>query len=180
MERGRTAKLAALGLAATLGLAIAVAAGPASGQDQTDQNQKTEDRLIEDWVVRCLPASESQPRTCRMGQSAVATDGGQRLLQVVVGRFGPERLLGAVISVPIGVRLPPGIGLRVDDRKPWSFPFERCSPNGCQVRAVLSEELLQSLKAGLVGYVTFQDATGQPITINFSLKGFTAALRELQ
>ena len=44
---------------------------------------------------------------------------------------------------------------------------------------VLHEELLQSLKTGLVGRVTFQDAAGQPITVDFSLKGFTAALSEL-
>ena len=179
MERGRTGRLTSLGLAAALGLAMADAAAPASAQSEAPQNQTTEDRRIEDWVLRCLPAAESQPQACRMVQSAVASEGGQRLLQVAVGRFGPERLLGAVISVPIGVRLPPGIDLRVDDRKPWNFPFERCSPNSCQVRAVLHEELLQSLKAGLVGRVTFQDAAGQPITVDFSLKGFTAALREL-
>jgi invasion protein IalB len=185
MERGWTRTRAspglvvALGLAAVLCLAATAASNPASAQSQPAQNQTTEDRRIEDWVLRCLPAAESQPRTCRMVQSAVASEGGQRLLRVVVGRFGPERLLGAIISVPIGVRLPPGIGLRVDDRKPWRFPFERCSPSSCQVRALLHEELLQSLKAGLVGHVTFQDAAGQPITVDFSLKGFTAALGEL-
>ncbi len=89
------------------------------------------------------------------------------------------RLVGAIISLPIGVRLPPGISLWADDRKPWKFPFERCTPDGCQVRALLHEELLQSLKTGLVGRVTFQDAAGQPITVDFSLKGFTAALSEL-
>ena len=179
MGRRRTSRLASLGLAAALGLAMAGAAAPASAQSEAPQNKTTEDRRIEDWVLRCLPATESQPRTCRMVQSAVAIEGGQRLLQVAVGRFGPERLLGAVISVPIGVRLPPGIGLRVDDRKPWNFPFERCSPSSCQVRALLQEELLKSLKAGRVGRITFQDAAGQPITVDFSLKGFTAALREL-
>ena len=47
------------------------------------------------------------------------------------------------------------------------------------MRALLQEELLKSLKAGRVGRITFQDAAGQPITVDFSLKGFTAALREL-
>ena len=179
MGQGWTGRRASLGLLVALGLAMMAAAAPASAQSQPTQNETTEDRLIEDWTLRCLPATESQPRTCRMVQSAVASEDGPRLLQVAVGRFGPERLLGAVISVPIGVRLPPGISLWVDDRKPWKFPFERCTPGGCQVRALLHEELLQSLKTGLVGRVTFQDAAGQPIAVDFSLKGFTAALREL-
>ncbi len=179
MGQGWTGRRASLGLLVALGLAMMAAAAPASAQSQPTQNETTEDRFIEAWTLRCLPATESQPRTCRMVQSAVASEGGQRLLLVAVGRFGPERLLGAVISVPIGVRLPPGISLWVDDRKPWKFPFERCTPGGCQVRALLNEELLQSLKTGLVGRVTFQGADGQPITVDFSLKGFTAALSEL-
>ncbi len=179
MGQGWTGRRASLGLLVALGLAMMAAAAPASDQSQLTQNETTEDRLIEDWTLRCLPATESQPRTCRIVQSAVASEGGQRLLQVAVGRFGPERLLGAIISVPIGVRLPPGISLWADYRKPWKFPFERCTPGGCQVHALLQEELLQSLKTGLVGRVTFQDAAGQPITVDFSLKGFTAALSEL-
>ncbi len=179
MGQGWTGRRASLGLLVALGLAMMAAAAPASAQSQPTQNETTEDRLIEDWTLRCLPATESQPRTCYMVQGAVAREGGQRLLQVAVGRFGTERLLGAIISVPIGVRLPPGISLWVDDRKPWKFPFERCTPGSCQVHTVLHEELLQSLKTGLVGRVTFQDAAGQPITVDFSLKGFTAALSEL-
>ena len=179
MGQGWTGWRASLGLLVALGLAMMAAAAPASAQSQPTQNETTEDRFIEDWTLRCLPATESQPRTCRMVQSAVASEGGQRLLKVMVGRFGAERLLGAVIFVPVGVRLPPGISLRVDDRKPWKFSFERCDPASCQVRALLHEELLQSLKGGLVGRVTFQDAAGQPITVDFSLKGFTAALSEL-
>ncbi len=179
MGQGWTGRRASLGLLVALGLAMMAAAAPASAQSQPTQNETTEDRLIEDWTLRCLPATESQPRTCYMVQGAVAREGGQRLLQVAVGRFGTERLLGAIISVPIGVRLPPGISLWADDRKPWEFPFERCTPGSCQVHTVLHEELLQSLKTGLVGRVTFQDAAGQPITVDFSLKGFTAALSEL-
>ena len=179
MGQGWTGRRASLGLLVALGLAMMAAAAPASAQSQPTQNETTEDRLIEDWTLRCQPATESQPRTCYMVQGAVAREGGQRLLQVAVGRFGTERLLGAIISVPIGVRLPPGISLWADDRKLWKYPFERCTPGGCQVHTVLHEELLQSLKTGLVGRVTFQDAAGQPITVDFSLKGFTAALSEL-
>ncbi len=80
----------------------------------------------------------------------------------------------ACLSIPV-----PSLHLSPVGRKPWKFSFERCDPASCQVRALLHEELLQSLKTGLVGRVTFQDADGQPITVDFSLKGFTAALSEL-
>ncbi len=114
-----------------------------------------------------------------MLQKIVTTDNGQQVLQVVIGRFGTERFLGAVILVPIGVRLPPGIGLQVDDRKPRNFPFERCSPARCQAHVMLEEDLLKSLKAGLTGTVTFQDGAGRAMTVDFSLKGFTAALKDI-
>ncbi len=114
-----------------------------------------------------------------MVQKIVTAEGGQQVLQVVIGRFGTERTLGAVILVPIGVRLPPGIGLQVDDRKARNIFFERCSPARCQAHVVLDEKMLKNFKAGLVGHVTFQDSAGRTMTVDFSLKGFTAALKDI-
>ena len=101
------------------------------------------------------------------------------MLQVVAGRFGPEKVLGAVIFVPVGVRLPPGIRIQVDDRPQRVIPFEVCDSETCQARAILEGDLLEEFKAGMTGQVNFQNAAGRPRTVPISLKGFTAALRAL-
>ncbi len=60
------------------------------------------------------------------------------------------------------------------------YPFERCDPKSCQARAILDDELLKDLKAGLKGQVKFQSGAGQVLIATVSLKGFSAALRALQ
>ncbi len=43
----------------------------------------------------------------------------------------------------------------------------------------LDDELVNSFKAGLVGQVTFHDGTDRAVSVDFSLKGFTAGFKEL-
>lgn len=162
-------------------IGLAMNPAPTSAQSAADQDTaKSETQKFEDWTLRCRPASDTLPRTCRLHQQVVATDSGKPVLQFVVGQFGPEKVLGAVIFVPIGVRLPPGLGIQVDDRQLHVFTYEICDPKTCQARAVLEGKLLKDLKAGLVGKVKFQTAAGQEISVPISLKGMTAALRALQ
>ncbi len=172
-------------LATVLSIGLAAAPAPLAAQSATDQNAadqdgaKTETEQFEDWALWCRPASETQPRTCRMHQQAVAQEDGKPVLKFLVGRFGPEKVLGAVISVPLGVRLPPGLGIQVDERPLRTYPFEICGPRSCQARAILEGDLLKDLKAGLTGHVKFQNAAGQVLVVPVSLKGFSAALRAL-
>ena len=169
-----------LWLAAVLCIGLAATPTPLAAQSAADQDSaETETQQFEDWTLRCRPASETQPRTCRIHQQVVAQDSGKPVLQFLAGRFGPEKILGAVIFVPIGVRLPPGLGIQVDERPLHVFPFEICDPQTCQARAVLEGELLKDFKAGLIGHVKFQNAANREISVPISLKGFTAALRAL-
>ena len=168
-----------LWLLAALGLALAVLPSPLAAQTEPTQGAEAETQQFEDWTLRCVADPETQARTCRIVQNVVSNETGKQVVRFVVGRFGAERVLGAIISVPLGVRLPPGLALQVDDRPQWTFPFERCNPTSCQIRGVLEEALIHDLKAGLVGRVRFQDGNGQTAIIKVSLKGFTAALRAL-
>ncbi len=180
MSKDSTRKRARLWPAAVLCIGMAAAPAPLAAQGEAEQDSaETETEQFEDWTLWCRPASETQPRTCRMHQQAVAQDGGKPVLKFLVGRFGPEKVLGAVIFVPIGVRLPPGLGIQVDERPLHTYPFEICGPKRCQARAILEGDLLEDLKAGLIGYVKFQNAAGQVLIVPVSLKGFTAALRAL-
>ena len=177
-------------LAAVLCTGLAVAPAPLAAQSEAGQSEagqggagqggaETETQRFEDWTLRCRPGSETQPRACRMYQQLVAKGDSNLVVRFMVGRFGPEKILGAVIFVPIGVRLPPGLGIEVDERPLRAYPFEICNPKSCQARAILEGDLLKDLKAGLTGRVKFQNATGQVLIVPVSLKGFSAALRAL-
>ncbi len=167
-------------LAVALAVGLAATPAPLAAQSKPGQDDaEIETQQFEDWTLRCRPESAAQPRTCRMHQQVVSQDSGKPVVKFLVGRFGPEKVLGAVIYVPIGVRLPPGLGVQVDERSLHTYSFEICDSGTCQARAVLDGDLLKDLKAGLTGHVKFQNAAGQVLIVPVSLKGFSAALRAL-
>ena len=173
-------KRAWLWLVAVLCIGLAATPTPLAAQSAADQDSaETETQQFEDWTLRCLPASATQLRTCHISQQAFAKKSGKQVLQFRVGRFGSEKILGAVIFVPNGVRLPPGLGIQIDEQAIRAYPFELCDPNSCQVRVLLEDDLLMNLKAGLAGYVRFVNGAGQELVVKISLKGFSAALQAL-
>ncbi len=169
-----------LWLAAMLCIGLAANPAPLAAQSAANQDAaEMETQQFEDWTLRCRPASDTQLRNCVIQQNVVAEGSGKPVLQVLAGRYGTEKVLGAVINVPVGVRLPPGLGIQIDERALRSFPFEICDSRSCEVRAVLDADLLQDFKAGLTGHVKVQNAGGQEMNLRFSLKGFSAALQAL-
>ena len=95
-------------------------------------------------------------------------------MQLAVGYWGPENLRGLIITVPLGVTLPPGINVQIDGQQIGRAPFFQCTVNGCQSRVPLEDALLATMKSGQGGVVTFRDAQGRDVPLAFSLRGFTA------
>jgi len=148
-------------------------------QTQAPAPAEPEIERIQDWALQCTKAQADKPRTCFLIHDVFRTENNQRILQVVVGRFGADNVLGALFFVPLGIRVPPGLVLKIDQNEAQKLPLERCTTKGCQAQILLADPLLSSFKAGTGGEVTFEDATGQPVGVTFSLKGFTAGLGKL-
>lgn len=134
---------------------------------------------IQDWALQCTKVQPDKPKTCFLIHDVFRTENNQRILQVVVGHFGQDNVLGAIFFAPLGIRLPPGLILKIDQNDPQKLPIERCTTKGCQAQIILADPLLAALKAGNGGEITFEDAAGQPVAVAFSLKGFTAGLGKL-
>jgi len=180
-------RLAALCLALLLTAILGALPGPAAAQTETQSEPQStapaaaapEPRQIQDWTLRCdAPANGSLSGPCYIMQDIAAPEGQGRIAQMIVGHFGKERLLGALVFVPLGIRLPPGLLIGVDQNKPRRFPFQLCSANGCQAQIALDDAFLAELKAGAKAEAIFEDANGRKIAIEVSLRGFTAALKE--
>ena len=106
-------------------------------------------------------------------------DSGQRVLQLAVGYPAESETAVAVLTLPLGVSLPPGIGLRIDDGPEQRLEIERCEQAGCRAYFAVEGELLASLKRGLTTYVTFHVPPRKPVTLEVSLRGFTAGFNAL-
>ncbi|NKB75881.1 MAG: hypothetical protein GKR96_02275 [Gammaproteobacteria bacterium] len=145
-------------------------------QETTDN---VETQQFTDWTVQCTVTDGTQKTICVLFYR-VLLDNGYPLLvfQVTKSPEVDDRFIG-VFDVPLGVYLPTGVTMTIDNAESIQLSFERCDQNGCYAGTSLSEEIVQSLKKGQQAKVTFIDIANQKITATVSLDGFTAGLRAL-
>lgn len=131
------------------------------------------------WRVNCRTDPENQRQGCFLVQNLVLREGGQRVLQFAIGfvEATPEPI--ALLSLPLGISLPPGAEIRIDDGEPTRLLIERCEPNGCRAGLKLEAEILKELRGGKQMSVTFFDAKREPIEVPLSLNGIGAGLEAL-
>jgi len=108
-------------------------------------------------------------------------EGNRHLLRLEMG-YVPDKKdqLVAIITVPLGIALPPGVLLKIDEGKELRLPVEHCIPQGCRILFPVDQDLLGILKAGKQATVTVQNMSHQPVGIPVSLSGFTAAFNSLR
>ena len=138
-------------------------------------------KTFQDWTVHCDESAKAMVANgCLIVQNVVHNESQRPVMIVAIGFVNEEQMPAAVFTLPLGVRIPPGVAVVIDQNEPLRLPYSWCLPDGCKVRLLLDEPKLASFKAGIGGSLTFQQASGQAVSLPFSLKGFTAALASLQ
>lgn len=132
------------------------------------------------WTSKCEETQGDKQGGCFIFQNLVLREGGQRVLQVAVGFVPDSAEPIALLSLPLGISLPPGVSIRIADGEPTRFPVERCEPNGCRAGLKLSATLLDDLARNSQLTVTFYDAQRRPIEVPLSLDGFSAGLESVR
>lgn len=172
-------RLAALLLC--LGLAGAGPAALAQEQEQPAPAQPagTEER-IGDWMLRCLPPSNGAPERCEMAQVLGDTQSNRDVLLMAIGYPEPGGKPVAWVVLPLGVLLPPGIGLKIDQGESRVLPFRACDQRGCAAPWPLTEADVAALKGGNELMVVFRNLEGKSLGVAVSLQGFTKAFARLK
>ena len=134
---------------------------------------------FKDWTVQCESARKGTAETCYIFQNLRMKKGEKQLLHMAVGYLAKSGDPAAFLTLPLGVSLPGGVSLSVDDGPPKRFRFERCETNGCLAPLMLNEELIRSLKAGRQARIAFFDSARRQISVPVSLLGFTAGFNAL-
>ena len=138
-------------------------------------NAEPESEVFDDWAVRCVEREALPP--CDIVQFAMDRDSGAPVMQFSVAHAGHDDSYGIQLMVPLGVRLPGGVAIRVDGGPPLEdFDFTRCEPSGCFIERVVSEDQLAPFEAGQAGILAVIGRAGEPLVFPLSFKGFTKAL----
>lgn len=168
-----------LGMVAFLGFVSSADAQTSDAPTEGDAAADQDVQVFKDWYLRCGSAQTGEKR-CILLQDLIDQESKRPLMQLAVGFWGPDNLRGIIITLPLGVTLPPGIEVQIDGQPIGRAPFFQCTVNGCQSRVPLEDELLAKLKAGQGGVVAFRDGQGRNVPLAFSLRGFTAGFGAVQ
>ena len=132
-----------------------------------------------DWQVVCKePPPGSKSETCALVQSVTAEDRNNVGLTVYFQRFSSGTRVLRVFA-PLGVLLPPGLGLKIDDKDVGHAPFLRCHTFACYAQVVAEDKLVEQLKAGKTAIFIIFQTEEAGIGIPISLAGFAQALASL-
>ena len=139
---------------------------------QTSPSEKS----FKEWIMRCPDGKESRVNPCILFHR-ILLDNGYPLVVVQISRSAQQQGdFLAIFDVPLGVYLPTGITVTIDEGETFRLNFERCDQNGCYAGTILSNEIIESLKRGKKALLSFVDAASQKITATVSLSGITAGL----
>jgi invasion protein IalB len=77
-----------------------------------------------------------------------------------------------IVQMPLGVLLPAGATIQVDESPAQRLNFRACDRNGCYAQAALSPDVLASLRKGKQVSVAFKNLVEREIKVPLSLEGF--------
>jgi invasion protein IalB len=129
-----------------------------------------------DWQVRCDTPAGAQSEQCVLMQFVTAEDRENVGLTVIILKTADKKARIMRILSPLGVLLPSGLGLKIDETDMGRAGFVRCLPNGCVAEVILEDTLLDKLKIGKTAtFIIFQtpeEGIGIPISLNGFGPGF--------
>jgi invasion protein IalB len=164
-------------LLSLIGAAAALPANSALAQQPVDGVVKAQHG---DWQVVCkAPPPGAKSETCALVQSVTAEDRNNVGLTVYFQKFSNGTRVLRVFA-PVGVLLPPGLGLKIDDRDVGHAPFLRCHSFACYAQVIAEDELVEQLKSGKTAIFVIFQTEEAGIGIPISLAGFSQALAELK
>src|SRR3954464_7682823 len=85
-----------------------------------------------------------------------------------------------VTKLPVGLNIPAGAKLQVDDGKAVDLPVQTCEARGCYAGAAVAPELLAAMKAGKQLKVSFQNLNKETLTVPLPLADFAAAYEKIK
>jgi invasion protein IalB len=131
-----------------------------------------------EWALRCESNAIAAGEQCVLVQS-VAAENKPDVQMVVIILKSPTGGYILRVVVPLGIILPSGLGLKIDNVDIGRTGFLRCLANGCLAEVVMDEGLLNRFKTGgsalFVIFTTAEEGVGVPI----QLAGFSNGIVKL-
>jgi invasion protein IalB len=125
-----------------------------------------------DWQVRCETPTGAQTEQCALMQSVTAEDRPNVGLTVIVLKTADQKARLMRVVAPLGVLLPSGLGLKIDNNDVGRAGFQKCLLNGCIAEVVMDDKLIAAMRTGQTSTFIIFQSPEEGIGFPMSLKGF--------
>lgn len=132
-----------------------------------------------DWELRCEKPAGASTEQCALVQRLIADDNSNVYLVVNVLKTsdGKSRLLSVI--APLGVLLPNGLGLKIDQTDIGRAGFVKCLPMGCVAEVTMDDKLIDQLKNGKIATFIIHQVPEEGIGLPLTLQGFKDGFAKL-
>ena len=132
-----------------------------------------------EWQMRCEVPPGAKNEQCALVQSVAAEDRPNVTLLVIILKTADNKSRLLRVVAPLGVLLPAGLGLKIDQTDVGRAGFVRCLTTGCVAEVVMDDNLTNQLRTGKAAtFIVFQTPE-EGIGIPVSLTGFDKGLESL-
>jgi invasion protein IalB len=145
-------------------------------QQQPPAGEAQQPQLIySPWTKFCLKGQEANAQqVCFTGKDGRIESGMPVIAAVLIEPEGDAKKVLRV-TLPLGMQLPQGTRVIVDQGQPMNAPYIICFTNGCMADYEASAELIGKLKKGQGLVVQGINSQGQPISLVLPLTDFGKA-----
>jgi invasion protein IalB len=135
--------------------------------------------VYQDWQIRCDTPPGAHNEQCALIQSVTSEERANVGLTVIVLKTADNKSRLMRVVAPLGVLLPSGLGLKIDNVDIGRAGFVRCLPNGCIAEVVMNDDLLTKLRNGKTATFIIFQTPEEGIGFPMSLKGFAEGYDKL-
>jgi invasion protein IalB len=132
-----------------------------------------------DWETRCETPPGAAYEQCAVVLSVVDRDRPNLTLVVIVINTADRKARLMRVIAPLGVLLPSGVSLRVDDQDVGHLSFLQCLANGCIAQLALDDKILDALKNGKTATLGIFQTPEQGVGVLAPLAGFKEGYEQL-
>ena len=132
-----------------------------------------------DWVTRCETPPGAAHEQCAIVLSVVDQDRPNLILVVIVLNTADRKTRLMRVIAPLGVLLPPGVSLRIDNAEAGRLSFLQCLPNGCVGQLAMDQSLIDKLKTGKTATLGIFQTPEEGVGVQAPLAGFKEAYEQL-
>jgi invasion protein IalB len=132
-----------------------------------------------DWATRCETPPGAAHEQCAIVLSVVDQERPNLILVVIVLNTADRKTRLMRVIAPLGVLLPPGVSLRIDNAEAGRLSFLQCLPNGCVAQLAMDEALINKLKTGKTATLGIFQTPEEGVGVPAPLVGFKEAYEQL-